>query len=337
MGRLKAGIEGMGMKFPHKDIVLSLASFMAAAMAFGPARPTAAQLDIDRMARELVPDTLGKNPADVGVYLDLTVQKLKEALPALKGLKYEENQDPLPSILAGVGKRIGDVLPHLPDLSAKEQIFHFQTQGDVVAHGGEGNLQPWSRDFRYLILSQHNADGTTNVEELRTDTKGRPAQAPGQFLAARGYGFTYQWLFFSPANQSQFRFRYLGRQDRDGRKTRVIAFAQDPAKVPNPPYFQALGKVAPFFYQGVLWVDESSFDIVRMRSDLLAPLSDLHLRQMTLELKFHTVPIKGSEVSYWLPVQEVIASDQGAGGAEETHSFSDYQLYEGQTKILPAK
>jgi hypothetical protein len=102
-----------------------------------------------------------------------------------------------------------------------------------------------------------------------------PSKAP------RGLGFAYQWLLFSAANQPEFRFRYLGRQTKDGKKTAVVAFAQIPGKVSRPASFQLNQKAVPFFFQGVLWVDQSTFDIVLLRTDLLAPVPRLNLRQMT--------------------------------------------------------
>ena len=142
--------------------------------------------------------------------------------------------------------------------------------------------------------------------------------------------------FFSAANQPEFRFRYLGEQDKDGRKTFVLAFAQDPHKVTNPAFFQSGTKVAPFFYQGVLWIDQATFEIVQLRTDLLAPLPDLHLRQMTTQLTFRAVPIHGYSAVFWLPSEVNISTDQGAGAVEENHRYSDYHLFRSESKIVTA-
>ena len=309
----------------------------AAGIAFAAsmALPAAPQMDLGRLAAAPHTQTLGPDAAESINYLTAPPERIREVVPALKGLRPEAGQEALPEILAGVAKTIAAVLPRLPNLVSKEEIFHFQGKRDAAAAGGLANLQPWSREFKYLILSHHGADGNTTIEELRTDAKGHSADGAGQFTAPRGYGFAYQWLFFSAANQEDFRFRLLGQQEKDGRKTWVVAFAQDPARVRNPALFQSEGKVAPFYYQGVLWVDRGSFDIVRLRTDLLTPLPELHLRQMTTEVAFRSVPIHGFDAVFWLPSEVSIASDQGGGLAEESHRYSDYHLFHTDTRIIP--
>ena len=102
----------------------------------------------------------------------------------------------------------------------------------------------------------------------------------------------------------------------------------------NPALFQSEGKVSPFYYQGILWVDQSTFDIVTLRTDLLAALPDLHLTQLTTKLDFRLVPIHGYDAKFWLPSEVSISSDQGAGPADESHRYSDYHLYHSTTRIV---
>lgn len=114
----------------------------------------------------------------------------------------------------------------------------------------------------------------------------------------------------------------------------MVAFAQDPHKVADPAYFEAGGRTAPFYFQGVLWVDQATFDIVRLRTDLLSPLSELHLRKLSTELTFRSVPIRDFGAVFWLPSEVEISSDQGAGVAEESHHYSDYHLFHAEAKIV---
>lgn len=279
--------------------------------------------------------TLRPSSAPTETYFDFPFQKLKDAVPELKGLKFDDSQQQLAPILAGVARTIASVLPRLPNLVSREDITGFQAPRDPSALSGLAAAQPWSREFRYLILSHRNADGTTMIEELRTDSKGHSADAAGQFSSPRGFGFAYQWLFFTAANQPDFRFRYLGEQEKGGRKTFVVAFAQVPAKVTAPALFQNDGKTSPFYYQGVLWVDQSTFDIVMLRTDLLDALPDLHLTRLTTQLSFSQVHIHGLDDAFWLPNEVSISSDQGRGPMEENHRYSDYHVYHSTSRIVP--
>jgi hypothetical protein len=306
------------------------AIFLAAALALALPLPASGQvLDLDRIINDQLPHNLSQ---DSKPYFDLPAPKFKEAVPALKGLKPDSSQDQLPVILAGLAKRIGEVLPRLPNLVSNEEIYHFQSAPGTPGAGGLPNEQPWTREFKYEILTHHYTDGSMAIEEVRTDSKGRPADAASQFSASKGYGFGYQWLFFRAAGQPELRFRYLGEQDKEGKKTFVVAFAQDPAKVANPARFQWGGKVAPFYYEGVLWIDQATFDIVVLRSDLLNPLPNLHLLQMSTQVTFHDEPIHAFNAVLWLPSEVMVSSDQGAGPVEETHHYSDYHVFQAPPK-----
>jgi hypothetical protein len=75
--------------------------------------------------------------------------------------------------------------------------------------------QSRSVEFNYLLLFDHHADGATGIRELRTDFKNRQVGSSVDGVAPRGFGFAYQWLLLSPENQSELRFRYLGKQRMD--------------------------------------------------------------------------------------------------------------------------
>ena len=282
--------------------------------------------------------TLSNTHADASIYLDFSFPRLKQAVPPLKGLAYESNQDQLPSILAKVAQSIADALPKLPDLISREDVYHSQSARDSLTAGGAVGSQPWSRQFRYLILCHHDSDGGVWIEESRADGKGRPIDASGPsgtVTTPRGFGFANQWLLFSAANQPEFRFRYLGQQTKDGKKTFVVAFAQSPEKVTTPANFQSDGKTVPFFLQGILWIDQTTFDIVLLRTDLLAPIPGLHLFGLTTELHFAAVPIHDFDTVFWLPREVDISSDEGMGPVEENHRYSDYRLFHSTSKIIP--
>lgn len=271
------------MRLERKHAQGLLSAVAIAALSAASARQIASQVG---QTNNPFKQPLSTASGETQIYFEFPIQKLKGAVPALRGIRYEDDQAQLPAILSGVAKKIGDVLPRLPNLVSKESVYGFQAPRDSAMASGPYSSEPWSREFKYLILSHHNADGSTTLAEERTDSKGRPVDAQGQASAPRGYGFANQWLFFSAANQPEFRFRYLGEQEKGGRKTFVVAFAQDPRKVTQPAYFQVGGKTAPFYFQGVLWIDQTSYDIVQIRTDLLAALPDLHLRQLTTDSSF---------------------------------------------------
>ncbi len=243
------------------------------------------------------------------------MRKLSAAVPTLNGMKGDLNQDQLAGILSKVGEASAKSLSTVPNLSSREDVYSIVLSQDPGLTnsllGMEGApaltdletqlLRSRSIEFNYLVLFDHQVDGATSIKELRTDFKNRMVGSSVNGVAPHNFGFAYQWLLLSPANQSEFRFRYLGQQRMDDHKTFVLGFVQIPSQVKLPGTFIWSGKEAPFFFQGIVWIDQSTFDVVRLRTDLLSPVPSVDLRQMTTELHFHSVHIHGFVTNLRLP------------------------------------
>ncbi len=319
----------------RNNIAASITAVVIAVSSLTQQRTASAQVQLGNNPYSPYTPTLPNASPDATNYLDFPLSRLKQVVPPLKGLDYESSQDQLPTILAGIARTIANVLPKLPDLISREDIYHFQSAGDPLSGGGQINAQRWTREFRYLILCHHTSNDSVWIEESRVDRKGRPIDLSGPISTPRGFGFAYQWLLFSAANQPEFRFRYLGQQQKDGKKTFVVAFAQIPTKVSTPGNFQSNDKAIPFFYQGVLWIDQSTYEIVLLRTDLLAPIPRIQLYKLTTEVHFSSVQIQDFNAIFWLPREVDIATEQGAATIEENHRYSDYHLFHASAKIVP--
>ena len=271
------------------------------------------------------------------VYFAFPIPQLRRAVPSIKGLVPDDRQDQLPSILSGVAHSIDTAIRKLPDLISREDVNYIQTSTDPTNADNPFSAGRWNRVFRYLILCHRAPDTSVQIEESRTDSKGHPTDLSALTRGPRGLGFAYQWLLFSAANQPEFRFRYLGTQIKDGRQTFVLAFAQIPEKVVTPAHYQVDDKTVPFYFQGVVWVDRSTSEIVLLHTDLLAPIPRLNLRRLSTEVHFTAVPVNELNASFWLPREVDIDSDQGTGTAEENHRYSDYHLFHSTAKIIPAQ
>jgi hypothetical protein len=185
-------------------------------------------------------------------YLDLPIQKLRLAVPTLVGIKPDGNQDQLSAILSKVGEVIADSLSKVPSLSAREEVhslrgnpFSGLPAGADIPDAETQLRQSRSVDFHYLIVLHHEADGT-RVQEYRGDAKNHEID-PEHSTGVRAFGFAFQWLMLSSANQSDYCFRYLGQQKIDGHDTFVVAFTQVPAKVKAVGKFTSSGKSVAFY------------------------------------------------------------------------------------------
>jgi hypothetical protein len=273
-------------------------------------------------------------------YLDLPIQKLMLAVPALVGIKPDGNQDHLSVILSNVGEVIADSLVKVPSLSAREEVhslsgnpFSGLPAGADVPDTETQLRQSKSVDFHYLIILHHAADGT-RIEEYRGDAKNHQID-PEHSIGVRAFGFAFQWLMLSSANQSDYRFRYLGQQKIDAHDTFVVAFTQIPAKVKAVGKFTSNGKSVAFYYQGVAWIDKTTSNIVLLRTDLLDRLPSVQLDRMTTEVHFRSVSIHDYPAIFWLPAEVHVTSEQGGNVEKELHLYSHYAFYKAEARIIP--
>lgn len=275
--------------------------------------------------------------ANAKTYVDLPTAEVVAAVPELQGLEPEASQEELSSLLGRIGQSSMELVHRTPNVASREDQ---DTNQRIVSRVWQGVMAPYTpppahdhQEFQYLLLSRQTETGR-EFHEYRTDKQGRPVANPRSRLGQTTQGFVSEWLRLIPGNQPESRFRYLGRQDIQNRKTLVVAFAQIPEKAKFPPQFVFEGLVLTVLMQGIVWVDATDFRIVRMREDLLAPRPDVYLKQLTTTIQFGDVSIQKAGTTLWLPREAVIAWEYKGMAAEQRHVYSDFRLYEVKTKII---
>lgn len=274
-------------------------------------------------------------------YMDEPLPALKKVVRELGGLKPAPSQEAPSDLLAKVGAKADELLQKVPDLISDEAVSQTQyaaSEGLTPGCVGTGCLSAgrnsgWDQNFNYLILTHPAADGRLVLQEYRTSSKGKPVEAVGAG-APNFQGFISAWIIFSSANQVESRFRYLGQQQTDGHSTYVIGFAQIPGAVESPGIFLSDGVSVPMFLQGIAWIDQSDFRIIRLRTDVLAPQPQILLQRETANILFGPVRIPTLDLTLWLP-QAVHAEMEARGQiVQEHHKYSKYRLYKAKSKMV---
>lgn len=295
-------------------------------------------------------------------YLDDSPSDLERQVPELKGLRTSsgstpnsestpavQNPDPLPRLLDEIGESVAQMIRKIPNLAADEGVKQSQTKSGAQSSsncgavygqtvGGlrsstcvNGALSQQSQSFDYLILVHQTPNGRV-LEEDRTEKQQHPSQKPS--LVPNFRGFAESSLVFLPGRRDESRFRYLGEQQIHGRKTFVVAFAQIPGAVRVPGVIRASGGIVPMLLQGIAWVDQENFQIVQLRTDLLAPLPQIPMLTQTAEIRFGPVLIPTLDLTLWLP--QVVNVDCEAYGSvyQEEHAYSKYRLYHATIRLF---
>ena len=239
----------------------------------------------------------------------------------LSGLEPATDQKQLDSILSGVGKTVADFFDNFPNTSSVEEIHQQKVRSNQKVSA------TLDQKFRYLCFTPAQAWGP-GFNEYRGDAKGDRAWPQGLkdgFMLTSG--FASASLVFHPMYQPQAVFRYLGRQKVGGRDTYLVAFAQRPAKARLIGAFK-LGEVsATTFSQGLAWIDSQTYQITRLRTELLKPLREINLEKQTTEIAYGEVHFKGSKAVFWVPQQVTVAVDWNGKHLRNEHRYSEYKVF----------
>ena len=142
------------------------------------------------------------------------------------------------------------------------------------------------------------------------------------------------WGIFLPNHRDESRFRYLGEQQIERRKTFVVAFAQTPGSVHIPGQILAAGGTVPMLLQGVAWIDEETMQILQIRTDLPAPQPEIRTSELEAKIRFGPVRIPKIDTPLWLP-QEVDAHCRYYGtDTREQHAYSKYHLFHTTVRMM---
>jgi len=278
-------------------------------------------------------------------FTSCSIEELQMTVPDLKGLKAEADQGELAGLLDKIGATTVDVARHTPNLISDEN----------VTESGKG-VPKVQHKYDYLIVRrlQRNA---VNLNEYRVDVKTgdkfqtdsmikddaaawKELEGASQELAFKSggppasQGFATAWVYFYPNNRQQAAFRYLGTQKLNGKHTLVVAFAQKPELVNLPGVFRYQGHVALMFLQGVAWIDPSDFRILRLRTDLLAPVPEVSLHRLTADIEFAATEVEDVQSPLWLPREVAVTSECGGLTLHEVHTYSRYRLFRAKSKIV---
>jgi hypothetical protein len=232
-----------------------------------------------------------------------------------------ESQAPLDSILNGVGKNVSAFFQNFPNTSALEQIHQ-----EKLRHKGKVGAM-LDQKFHYLCIVPAEPTGP-GFSEYRADLSGSQGQPTGLqdgFMLTNGFASTS--LVFHPVYQSQSTFRYLGREKMNDHDTFVVAFAQVPSRARLNGIFKSGQVSMPTFTQGLAWVDETSYQILRLRTDLLTPLPEVRLERQTTEIDYGEVHFKGLSDAFWLPRSVTVTVGWNGKHLRNEHAYSDFKLF----------
>ena len=259
--------------------------------------------------------------------VDKTPQELMQTYPQLEGLEPAADQKDLPMILEKVGANVEAYFHNFISTSAQEEVVQQRLRPNGKVD------ESLKQKFRYLLISTPGKRDF-DLQEYRMNKKGRPARQKVLWGGALTSGFASMPALLHPALQEDSEFSYLGRQNTAGHDTFVVAFAQIPGVTR---FREKIGRKTgayTVYLEGLVWIDSSNFQIIRIRTEVLPGQSVKSIMQQITEITFSEVHFAGIPVVFWLPQEVVVETDRVDGRFRNDHRYSDYQLYASQTKII---
>jgi hypothetical protein len=262
----------------------------------------------------------------VPTLINWTPQQIRDC-PTLHKLRPAGSQDRLPMILERAGQTGTVTFQDFPQIACDE---------GVISEVGSPPKKKQQK-FRYIVIPRPVGD-TRVLEEYRTDPEGKP---PEKFnlgdLFMLTSGFASSWLYLSPAEQHDSRFRYFGIQAIRNRECHVVGFAQDPARARRVGELRIGDSNASTLAQGLAWIDTQTFQILRVMTWLLAPRLDIGLTSEISTVDFNPVQPSGSERVLWLPRDVNVWVLYRGVAVRNTHHYSNFKLFRVESTIKPAE
>jgi tetratricopeptide (TPR) repeat protein len=328
------------------------------------ARALAARGDRDE-ATKVMQTYVTAHPADAGAAKDLDVLKNSSAtesidpaamtsdmaamnkdataLPALSKWMPPDVDEKVPPVESGAACAVDDVVSRagqqlitlisdVDRFAATESLMH-----ESIGRTGLASY-PEKRKFAYVVSIQEVQHGYLNVEEYRNGAGGATADFPDGVATN---GLPAMVLIFHPYNAKNFEMTCEGLARWNGGLAWQVHFKQRADK-PNTIKRYRVGAEGPSYpvaLKGRAWISADNYQIVRLETDLVAPIPQIKLLADHTAIEYGPVKFAKSNVSMWLPQSAEVYYDWKGKRIHRRHSFSDYMLFgiEDKQKITVPK
>ncbi len=225
----------------------------------------------------------------------------------------------LEEVLEKSGKRIQELVASVDQFTATEGVIH-----ESINKWGFAS-RPIRFEFNYLVSIKKNRLGLLNVDEYR-DSHYSASRFPDGVATT---GLAALVLILHPSNVQNFKVACEGLARSNGAPAWQIHFRQRADK-PNTIRTYQLGTQGPVYsvaLKGRAWIAADTFQIVRLETDLVAPLPEIRLVADHAAIEYAPVHFRTGNLDMWLPQTAEIHYDWRGRRTHRRHSFRNYLLF----------
>lgn len=244
---------------------------------------------------------------------------IDEVIPPVR----RENPCPLGQILEQTSMRTQDLIDNLQRFSANERIE--QIDFDRNGKRRDSTFQ----DVNYVAQIETNSSGYPSIQEYRAST------GDARETALMDTGAATFALIFHPAHLANFQFRCEGWTEFRGVPAWQVHFEE--GADPNHA-FTALrigGSLYLPRFKGRAWISSDTYNVIRIETDLIAPVSQIGLQMEHLVIGYAPVQFQKRPIQLWLPENASLYVEYHGHRYQRVHSFSQFQLFSVDTDVRP--
>lgn len=241
----------------------------------------------------------------------------------------------LPDVLNLAASRAGELVGHLQNFDAQEQVRYDQTD---VRGFTETNT---AAGFDYLVDFERPSGGV-RVHETRT-----PLPGTGRDLSVDmvDTGLPTLALIFHPTLRSDYEMRCEGLARWNNQLAWVVYFQQLKNKRPRTVAVASAMQYYPIGLKGRAWIAAGTGEVIHLETNLLKPIvmmcnctkGEIVLRANALSVDYAPVKFQSRNVEIWLPQSTVAYSDYEDHRVIIEHTFSNFKLFSVQTQTVIGK
>jgi tetratricopeptide (TPR) repeat protein len=224
----------------------------------------------------------------------------------------------LSTVLRGAGQRAEQLLNTLQKFNASERVEHYKLNAAGVPGAAD------VRSFDYIVSISHDAQGGFQMQEYRNGGIVHAQQFPSGIRTAN---LAEHGLIFHPLLAAGFRFTCEGLGEWKGHPTWIVQFEEKKNDL-NPFRSYVIGGFSyPLQLTGRAWIDASTYQVLRLESDLLKPVERIHLTREHIAIEFASVKFRTRDQQLWLPQTAELYVDWNGHRFYRRHTFSNFKIF----------
>jgi tetratricopeptide (TPR) repeat protein len=222
-------------------------------------------------------------------------------------------------VVQKVGSQLETFVQDVDRFTATESLTHESINKYGIASS------PEKRKFDYLVSIEEVRKGYLSVTEYRNG-RGGQAEFPDGIVTN---GLPATVLVFHPYYAPNYEMTCEGLARANGTLAWQIHFRQIQGK-PNAIRSYQPGIHSPSYSVGLkgrAWISADNYQIIRMETDLVAPLPQIRLLAEHTAIEYGPVRFRNADVNLWLPQSAEVYFAWMGHQVHRRHSFSNYLLF----------